>query len=92
MFCLLTFLDDFRGAKVSCRQGPELSSEQRLELFEVSLDLTSEEVIGSVFKFFLRQQGTAGEFFPCCEHDGYCGWTDCTYLNVGVTESESLIL
>jgi hypothetical protein len=32
MFCLLTFLDDFRGAKVSCRRGPELSSEQRLEL------------------------------------------------------------
>jgi hypothetical protein len=24
MFCLLTFLDDFRGAKVSCRWGPEL--------------------------------------------------------------------
>jgi len=50
MFGLLTFLDDFRGAKVSCRRGPELSSEQRLELFEVSLGLTSEEVIGSVFK------------------------------------------
>ena len=50
MFCLLTFLDDFRGAKVSCRRGPELSSEQRLELFEVSLGLTSEEVNGSVFK------------------------------------------
>ena len=50
MFCLLTFLDDFRGAKVSCRQGPELSSEQRLEFFEVSLGLTSEEVVGSVFK------------------------------------------
>jgi len=39
MFCLLTFLDDFRGAKVSCRWGPELSSEQRLELFEISLGL-----------------------------------------------------
>jgi hypothetical protein len=25
MFCLLTLLDDFRGAKVSCRRGPELS-------------------------------------------------------------------
>ena len=39
MFCLLTVLDDFRGAKVSCRWGPELSSEQRLELFEISLSL-----------------------------------------------------
>ena len=42
MFCLLTVLDDFRGAKVSCRWGPELSSEQRLELFGVSLGLTAE--------------------------------------------------
>jgi hypothetical protein len=48
MFCLLTFLDDFRGAKVSCRWGPELSSEQQLELFEISLGLTFKNTLHKV--------------------------------------------
>jgi len=44
MFCLLTFLDDFRGVKLSFRWGPDLCSGQRLELFGIGLDLTPELV------------------------------------------------
>ena len=50
MFCLLTFLDDFRGVNLSFKGSPELCSEQRPGLFEIGLDLTSEAVDGFVFE------------------------------------------
>jgi len=50
MFCLLAFLDDFRGVNLSFTQGPEMCSEQRLRLVEIGLDLTSEAVDGFVFE------------------------------------------
>ena len=50
MFCLLAFLDDFRGVNLSFKQGPEFCSEQRPGSFEIGLDLTSEAVDGFAFE------------------------------------------